>query len=159
MIFEQKRRTNQLCTAYGCTVIAPITALLFAKISNFDICPLDEVVYELSRVCYLLIKPFQDKFQNLVGALNASDEDSGGIQEQDIRDLCEELCFQAERMVLHHQQSQCRREKKGSQPRKQFVIVKIDDCIGFVVDAPTAQLMSTINTQFQVIDRFHFNYD
>lgn len=83
----------------------------------------------------------QNKFKNVVDSWNESDEDSDELPEQDVQNICDELNFPAEEMVRHNRR--IRLQKQRSQPCKQFVIAKVDDFIGFIIDASTAQLVSS----------------
>lgn len=92
----------------------------------------------------------------MVDSWNESDEDSDELPEQDVQNICDELNFPAEEMVRHNRR--IRLQKQRSQPCKQFVIAKVDDFIGFIIDASTAQLVSSANKQFQVINSFELVY-
>ena len=91
---------------------------------------------------------FQSNLNNATVDMSESDEDSDEMPEQDIRNLSDELKFDANEMVRHDLWTHFK--KKRSQQSKHFVIAKIDEVIGFIVDGSTAQLISSVNKQFQV---------
>lgn len=67
-----------------------------------------------------------------------------------MRKLCQELNFHhiTDEIVSLNRASKT--NKRLSRPRKHFVILKIDEFVGFVVDAYVAQLIMNIRQKFQV---------
>lgn len=79
-----------------------------------------------------------------------SEDESDEIDDEEMLKLCQEFSLQhmAEEIIGLNRAS--RTNKRLSQPRKHFVILKIDEFVGFIVDAYVAQLIMSIRQKFQV---------
>jgi hypothetical protein len=83
--------------------------------------------------------------------LEESDEDSDDIDDDEMRKLCQELHLQHITEDILGLNRVAKSNKRLSRPRKHFVILKIDEFIGFIIDSYVAQLIMNIRNKFQVI--------
>ena len=82
--------------------------------------------------------------------MEESDEDSDDIDDEEMRKLCQELNFQHISEDILGLNRVTKNNKRLSRPRKHFVILKINEFIGFIVDSYVAQLIVNIRIKFQV---------
>ncbi len=80
------------------------------------------------------------------------------MEDEDVRKLCQELNFQhlTDDMLGLHRITKS--SKRLSRPRKHYVILKIDDFVGFIVDTYVAQLIMNIRQKFQVNIHILFHF-
>ena len=82
--------------------------------------------------------------------MEESDEDFDDINDVEMRKLCHELHLQHISEDILGLKRATKNNKKLSR-RKRFVILKIDEFIGFIIDSYAAQLVMNIRKKFQVI--------
>ena len=73
------------------------------------------------------------------------------MEEEEMRKYCQELKFQHITEDILGLNRLAKSSKRLSRPRKHYVILKIDDFVGFIVDIYVAQLIMNIRQKFQVI--------
>nr|CAH0102024.1 unnamed protein product [Daphnia galeata] len=136
VIFEDQQRAGQFTILRCCSVITPITALLFAGHLGSQI---------------QIVQLNQNDHQEILNHLEESDEDSDDIDDDEMRKLCQELHLQHITEDILGLNRVAKSNKRLSRPRKHFVILKIDEFIGFIIDSYVAQLIMNIRNKFQSI--------
>ena len=75
------------------------------------------------------------------------------MDEQELAKTCHDLGYgNISREVICHNRS-IRAKKRRERTRKHFVILKLDDFVGFIVDAFVAQLIVACRKKLQVITK------
>ena len=78
------------------------------------------------------------------------DSDSDDMDEEVMRKLCHDLKMTHKSQEVIGLSRVIRNNKKLSRQHKSFVILRIDEFVGFLVDSYTAQLIMSIRQKFQV---------
>lgn len=75
------------------------------------------------------------------------------MDEEEIRTICQNLHFQHVSNEVVGLNRVIRQNKKAIKPHKKFVILRLNEFVGFIVDSYTAQLIMAIRHKFQVSTR------
>lgn len=86
----------------------------------------------------------------MVNYWNEDIEHSDDFDEEELIRTCQELGFEnLSQDVISHNRA-IKAIKKSNHPQKNFVILKLDDFVGFIIDEIVAQLIVACRTKFQV---------
>lgn len=79
-----------------------------------------------------------------------SDDEDDDIDEDEIRQVCSEFNLQhmAEHLVGFNQA--IKNHKTMSKPKRNHVVLKLNDYVGFIVDSHASQLLLSLRKKFQV---------
>ncbi len=72
------------------------------------------------------------------------------MDEEEIRTICKELHFQHVSNEVVGLNRVIRKNKRAAKPHKKFVILRINEFVGFIIDSYTSQLIMAIRHKFQV---------
>ena len=77
-------------------------------------------------------------------------EDADDLDEEELIRICQEMGYGnlSQDVICHNRAIKAKKER--DYPQKNFVILKLDDFVGFIVDQFVAQLIVTCRTKFQV---------
>lgn len=78
------------------------------------------------------------------------DYDSDDMDEEEMLKFCHDLNLAHKGRDVVGLSRVIRSNKKLSKQRKNFVIIRIDEFVGFIVDSYTAQLIMAVRQKFQV---------
>jgi hypothetical protein len=83
--------------------------------------------------------------------MDEEDDDLDDLDEDELIRTCHELGYgDISQELLDHNRS-VRAQKERARMRKKFVIIKLDDFVGFIVDDFVAQLIVSCRNKLQVI--------
>ena len=159
VMFGEKQRAGQFNILNCCSIITPITALLFAghATSAIQIIQLNSVcvdflsLFKTYYYFYTIIWCVQKEQQELADDWDDGDNDLDELDEDELIRTCHALGYgDISQELLDHNRT-VRAQRESSRMRKKFVVLKLDDFVGFIVDDFVAQLIVSCRNKLQVL--------